>query len=274
MYAGTKSLFGCLISLVVVSAIILWVQPPSKEVSPVVPRVKTKSAYGDCSMFYLDVGSNIGVQVRKLFEPSRYPGAAVLPVFDEYFGRERHRNKNICAIGLEMNPSHTARLVALERHYTDTCGYTVHFFTETAAGSSDGQVDFWTDNDVSHNEWGASINMPEPIRKSGAKRTVRSFDLARFLVEEVLPFASVVVMKLDIEGTEYDIVLRLVATGALCNVDFVFMDLHPLMASKQQQEVYIKALSLLEGGVGCRVKISTIDDESFLHDADNSISTC
>ena len=123
-----------------VASAMLWYQSRLKDVGQLplgrnVPPLKAKSAFGDCSMFYLDVGSNIGVQVRKLFEPSRYPGAAVLPVFDGYFGLGRYRNKNICAKGLEMNPSHTPRLVALERHYTDTCGYSVRFFTETAAGS-------------------------------------------------------------------------------------------------------------------------------------------
>ena len=29
----------------------------------------------DCWHVYLDVGTNIGVQIRKLFEPERYPGA-------------------------------------------------------------------------------------------------------------------------------------------------------------------------------------------------------
>ena len=91
------------------------------QVSP----VRSQPMFGNCTTFYLDIGSNIGVQVRKLFEPSCYPKVTVLPVFDQYFGQERHRNHNICAIGIEMIPSHTARLTALEKHYTKTCGYSV-----------------------------------------------------------------------------------------------------------------------------------------------------
>ena len=33
-----------------------------------------------CWHVYLDVGSNIGVQVRKLFEPERYGGARRAPI--------------------------------------------------------------------------------------------------------------------------------------------------------------------------------------------------
>ena len=39
-----------------------------------------------CYHVYLDVGSNIGVQVRKLFQPKEYPGAGAIKVFREAFG--------------------------------------------------------------------------------------------------------------------------------------------------------------------------------------------
>ena len=45
-----------------------------------------------CRHVYLDIGSNIGVQIRKLFEPRKYSHgdngrrAEVLPIFDEIFG--------------------------------------------------------------------------------------------------------------------------------------------------------------------------------------------
>ena len=39
-----------------------------------------------CYHVYLDVGSNIGVQVRKLFQPEEYSEAAALEVFQKTFG--------------------------------------------------------------------------------------------------------------------------------------------------------------------------------------------
>jgi len=39
-----------------------------------------------CKYIYLDVGSNRGIQVRKIFEPYLYPEADVLPVFENVFG--------------------------------------------------------------------------------------------------------------------------------------------------------------------------------------------
>ena len=46
-------------------------------VSPSVPT---------CSGFYIDIGTSIGVQVRKLFQPARYPGAKIAAKFDQLFG--------------------------------------------------------------------------------------------------------------------------------------------------------------------------------------------
>lgn len=102
-----------------------------------------KSEFAHCKQIYLDVGSNIGVQIRKLFEPSRYPNAEVLPIFDQYFGTNRKHSPGLCAIGIEMNPTHTMRLSTLEKHYTQSCGYSVRFFKETAASTHNGWVDFW-----------------------------------------------------------------------------------------------------------------------------------
>ena len=74
-------------------------------------------ATNNCTDAYLDVGSNIGVQVRKLYEPHKYRGAAMLPVFDEHFGPgpspERCR---VCAIGVEPNPRHSRRLRSVQVH--------------------------------------------------------------------------------------------------------------------------------------------------------------
>ena len=39
-----------------------------------------------CYHVYLDVGSNVGVQVRKLYEQDEYPDALAIPVFNEFFG--------------------------------------------------------------------------------------------------------------------------------------------------------------------------------------------
>ena len=62
----------------------------------------TENPLDNCNFVYLDMGTNLGVQIRskkieiqfhfpnfgfrKLYEPHLYPKAPILKVFDQYFG--------------------------------------------------------------------------------------------------------------------------------------------------------------------------------------------
>ena len=76
-----------------------------------------------CYHVYLDVGSNIGIQVRKLYEPEKYPDAPFIRLFEDYFGNMTHRRQQnnhwaaadtVCAVGFEPNPHHTKILTGTE----------------------------------------------------------------------------------------------------------------------------------------------------------------
>jgi hypothetical protein len=260
------------------------------------PEHFDNSEYSNCSFVYLDVGTNIGVQIRKLFEPARYPKAPVLPIFDEHFGTDRKKlasSGSLCVIGIEMNPNHTNRLHELERHYKNKCRYRVHILTETAASTFDGRIDFWSDGDLKRKEWGASTIMPKQdinahndleetkaVSKGGnirEKRTVRSLDLANFINSALAPHAKKIVMKLDIEGAEHNILPRLIMTGALCSVDLFFMEEHMLKFTAAQRTVFLQAKALFPDvarAAGCKAEMSMLDDETYLDDADDTINTC
>ena len=60
-----------------------------------------------CYHVYLDVGTNVGIQIRKLYEPEKYPDAKIHRIFDEHFKRKNVTSTgHICAIGFEPNPRH------------------------------------------------------------------------------------------------------------------------------------------------------------------------
>ena len=239
-----------------------------------ITSIEEKATYANCTLFYIDVGTNIGVQIRKLYEPSRYPNAPVLAIFDKYFG---DRRGEVCAIGIELNPSHTSRLIALESHYRADCGYNVKIFTETAASArNEENTTFWSDNAWDHLEWGASIHKTAN-HVDGTPQIVKAMNLARFLREEIIPHARTIVMKLDVEGAEREILPHLVLSGALCSIDLAFMELHSLSFSQQDNINVQNTLALFPHAsamAGCKTVISLIDDETFLHDADPTLNTC
>ena len=55
-------------------------------------RPTVRNPLDGCEFVYLDMGTNTGVQIRKLYESSLFPGAGVLPIFERYFGPAAGRN--------------------------------------------------------------------------------------------------------------------------------------------------------------------------------------
>ena len=61
----------------------------SEDFAKSISNAEDRNLLSDCQHLYLDVGSNKGIQVRKLFQPSLYPKALIKPYFEEYFGIDR-----------------------------------------------------------------------------------------------------------------------------------------------------------------------------------------
>jgi hypothetical protein len=116
---------------------------------------------GVCQHFYWDMGTNIGIQLRKLYEPQHYPGAPVLPFFATHFGPENPSGKthdNVCAIGFEPNHIHISRLIALQDSY-QKAGYPLVILTSTAVWNENGQLTFYDDVSTKkeNHQWGSSL---------------------------------------------------------------------------------------------------------------------
>ena len=107
-----------------------------------------------CDHMYFDLGTNLGVQIRKLYQPEGYPKAPILPFFDTFFGSNSQSRRHVCAVGFEPNNVHTSRLISLQQHYRNA-SFPCVIFTDAAIGTEDGTIDFYNDPTVSI-EWGAS----------------------------------------------------------------------------------------------------------------------
>ena len=75
--------------------------------------------YGDnCKDVYIDLGCNSGVQIRKLYEHSRFDLniSTMLQLFDTHFGVGVNR-KSVCSFCFEPNPLHRLKLQEMEAVY-------------------------------------------------------------------------------------------------------------------------------------------------------------
>ena len=261
--------------------------------SPVLLRVMKKeqnktNILDGCFYVYIDLGSNIGVQIRKLFEPELYPEANVHPIFNSYFGsiEERKDTKNplsICAVGFEPNLSHTKYLKQIETSY-NKCGYQVMFFTETAVSNRDGNATFYSDTDLKHLEWGSGILSPE-VNKIANKTTsnVKKIRLSKFLRNVVgkrkIPKIGnksrkpKVIMKMDVEGSEVDIIPDLLFNGGLQFVNTLMIEWHKrleiLPERIEAQELLVQIIDLLDKYANVAksqnydFKLEIVDDEEY-----------
>lgn len=252
--------------------------------------------FDGCRHVYVDVGSNVGVQIRKLFEPSLYSDAPVQKHFQQQFGSQAERRRDTCAVGFEPNPRHAARLEALAKRYSQR-GWRTTFFLGTAAGPRVGYT--WLSGVGSagpnYAALGAQVaaqrlfSTAELARRDSLSDSgvlVRVIDLAAFysvhvMMRRAVPTRGHVVMKLDIEGAEYTLEPALLASGVLCHADFIFMEQHDvdpnshppvvrgattLTARLGKQMFHARVNELMRMYPGCKTTISHLDDESYHKD--------
>ena len=149
-------------------------------------NVTRKNFLDGCYHVYLDVGSNIGVQVRKLYQQELFPGAEMIEQFKLAFGDYFMTNRDfrhICVVGFEPNPRHTPSLLEIQEEYTK-CGWHVRFYTETAVSNYHGRTDFYTDSRPNNNEMGAGI-VGENVNLKGKSACVDVVRLSDFVLNVV-----------------------------------------------------------------------------------------
>jgi len=210
-----------------------------------------------CYHVFLDVGSNIGNTVRKVYEPHLFINATFLSIFEKYFGDDNSRQiggeHTVCAVGFEPNPKHSKWLKDLQNAY-EKCGWKAKFHTKTAAAHSNGLATFYSDSDLKNYEWGASIVKSKKAYKPvGVAKMMRLSDyilqkvitrkLPNPLSTEVLEQKPNVVVKLDIEGSELEVLTDLLVTGSLQHVDFISAEYHPLSFTRvDERRSFIQGL--------------------------------
>jgi len=195
-----------------------------------------------CRYVYLDVGANIGVHNRFLFESSKYPvkdGAAKL--FDIFFPDNRNRS-DVCAFAFEPNPSLQPRLQSVAAAYAKM-GWRLTIMP-FAAWLANTDLKFYHQNYSQFGIDGRKLNI-SPDRGSSAVRhnlavgydLVPAIDLGAWVNEHVhsriIPPPqhpddppAAIVMKMDVEGAEFEVLPKMLYDGALCNITAAFVEWH------------------------------------------------
>jgi len=245
-----------------------------------------------CLHVYLDMGTNTGVQLRKLYESQLFSDAPVIPVFEKFFGKNK---KDVCTVGFEPHPSFSPGLKNLESHY-QACGLNVKVYTQTAVtGNSNGEKATFQQgaSELDGRLIDGTANFTEPLMyriinsvltfsqaPEGVTYDVETLRISDYINNIVatrkLPLIGTeiprVVMKLDVEGAELEILPDLVMNGALRHIDLIMVDFHTWWfqnwADTDEIAKLRDSLKIINGiarkqGLLHVAEISELDDETY-----------
>ena len=186
-------------------------------------RELVKKATDGCANIFVDAGANIGVHTRILFEPAKYPRSHFTRVFARTFGTFPDVAQLTCSLGFEPNPKHISRHKALQRAY-ERMGWRHSFFPFALGANTSGELVFYENAnyfDGAKNAYWAfsTTNLRHPRPKRNQTIPSVSFDTVLAQIgRRRLPVDHHprVIVKMDIEGSEFAVVPQVMMTGSLC----------------------------------------------------------
>merc|ERR1719149_105195 len=126
------------------------------------------------------------------------------------------------ALLVEANPQFTPAIQAVAAQYPGQ----VHNFAATAAYCCAGTTSFSIDPDAANNHWGSSMK-----KSFGSTQvTVPTVNVMQLIQENVIP-GDWVILKVDIEGAEYDVVPCLAQFQKANLLDIMFLEEHGYLAT-------------------------------------------
>lgn len=145
------------------------------------------------------------------------------------------------ALLVEANPQFTPQLTAAAAQYPGA----VHTYASTAAYMCQGSTSFSIDPDVAHNHWGSSMKADH----GSTKVTVPLVNVVQMVAENVIA-GDWVILKVDIEGAEYDVIPCLSQYAQHNLVDIMFLEEHGWLQgdSAYSKPQYDQAKASLKAG--------------------------
>lgn len=128
----------------------------------------------------------------------------------------------------EANPHFNVALLRARERYAEV-GVNVEIYPSTVADIKDGTRIFYLDTvNTDHDFWGSSVyaSHPDAVSSNANGTELTAINLSRWLLMHTLP-RDFVVMKMDIEGSEYEIVPHMAEMGVSEVLDYLLVEWHP-----------------------------------------------
>jgi FkbM family methyltransferase len=153
----------------------------------------------------------------------------------------------------EANPYFNAALVEAKERY-DALGIRVNIFPSTVVDVKDGTRTFYLDSVNTDNDfWGSSTHAshPDAVASKSNGTELSAINISRWLLMNTLP-RDFVVVKMDIEGAEYEVIPHMVEMSTWTVLDYLFVEWHPGVLEGNafsEERVRVAQDALIAGGV-------------------------
>lgn len=192
-----------------------------------------------------DLGCNNGDSLLSFFGfKPRFPQLIEERLTYRSFGKIAE-NATWTIYAFEANAKFNKDLDKTIRIFNNSTKHKLNVYKETAAWKYDGTVDFYAEN-VTGFGLGSSIESthPDVVKSGAAKLSVACRDIGKML-KETHKKDNYVVMKIDIEGSEYELILDLIKKDTLKFVNHFAIEFHRYMKKfKIPEQVFVSLLKL------------------------------
>ncbi len=169
---------------------------------------------------FLDFGANKGDSVKSFVSDENAQGGQSLKMRGKDGGWE--------IFAFEANPVFDSVLIGLESEINDKGINKLKVFYSTAISYEDGIVEFYLDTvNEKQDFWGSSLleSHPDVIASGKTSVKVPCVDIHTFITKNFLP-KDYVIIKLDIEGTEFQIFRHMFLKGTIDYIDEFYVEFH------------------------------------------------
>jgi FkbM family methyltransferase len=176
---------------------------------------------------YIDLGVNNGDSVYSFFTGrAKYP--SLLTQADI-------QDNTWIVHAFEANPRFNDQLDRMKKEIENGGRREINLYKSTAAWIYNGNISFYVETkNAKHSYWASSIKSDMVEEKEKEQVTVPCVDIAGLLSQ--FTDEDMVVMKVDIEGAEFELLTHLIARNALRVVDIIGVEYHHHGASNDTQD--------------------------------------
>lgn len=168
---------------------------------------------------FIDLGANTGDSIHYFFNSTTFK-----PEFLKGYGSIGDKKWIVYAV--EANPYFNNALDKVKSEI-ESLGHTVYLYKETAAWIRNEKLTFYLDtvNKV-QNYWGSSLEKdhPDVLKSNGKRITINGLDVSELLAK--YSSNDEILLKMDIEGSEYKILIHLMQENTLRLVDIIAIEFH------------------------------------------------